>query len=236
MRIRESDTVDKPYLDTVIYDNFYEMIRGRYDNRRDTDAVRYMDGDSIVSITYGRLTAEIAAMHRFIGSRGLTGRHIAIVSENRYEYIVIYLAAVLDSVIVPIDRELDGDTIADCLGRFDVDAVFCTDKTAGKLRGGVTAINIDREYSGIIGEKVSVEEFFDEVKDTDKDRFAVLASLQRHYALPVSFAEKVHEGRQDLRSVFLRRCPHGHRGHVRWHYPRGETPRQGKDIQAHDSG
>ena len=176
MRIRESDTVDKPYLDTVIYDNFYEMIRGRYDNRRDTDAVRYMDGDSIVSITYGRLTAEIAAMHRFIGSRGLTGRHIAIVSENRYEYIVIYLAAVLDSVIVPIDRELDGDTIADCLGRFDVDAVFCTDKTAGKLRGGVTAINIDREYSGIIGEKVSVEEFFDEVKDTDKDRFAVLAS------------------------------------------------------------
>ena len=90
-------------MDTVIYDSFYEMIKGRFECCPDRDAIRYMSGNDTVNITYREMTEQIAAVYGFFRSKGMKNRHIAILSENRYEYIIIYLAAILDNVIIPLD-------------------------------------------------------------------------------------------------------------------------------------
>ena len=169
--------MDYPYLDTVIYDNFYEMLKGRYETSSDNVAVRFMSGSKITDITYRTLTGHVASLYSWFRGKNFSGKHIAVISENRYEYIIIYLASVLDNVIIPLDRELDSGTLVKCLDDFDADLVFCTDKTADKIHdSSVTAVNIDSELSSVLEKNTSVTEFFENAADTDKDRFAVLAS------------------------------------------------------------
>ena len=76
--------MDYPYLDTVIYDNFYEMIKGRYEDRGDTPAIQYISNGKIISITYSEMTRQIACVYQYIRCLGKQGLHIGIVSENRY--------------------------------------------------------------------------------------------------------------------------------------------------------
>lgn len=172
--------MDYPYLDTVIYDNFYELLRGRNESSGSMPAIKYRRKSEIISLSYHDMICQIAKVYFCLKERSLKGRHIAIVSENRYEYMIVYLAAIFDSVIVPLDKELDEETISDCFKRFDVDACFCTNKTAAKVKeSGVSLINIDEEYESIVGNKSDdrlLEKFWEEVKDTDKDRFCTLAS------------------------------------------------------------
>jgi len=169
--------LDYPYLDTVIYDSFYEMLKGRYETSSDNIAVRFMSDSKITDITYRELTGHVASLYSWFRENGYSGKHIAVVSENRYEYIVIYLAAVLDNVIIPLDRELDSGTLLKCLDDFDADLVFCTDKTADKIHDtSVTKVNTDTELRSVLEKESSVTEFFKSASGTDKDRFAVLAS------------------------------------------------------------
>ena len=183
--------MDYPYLDTVIYDNFFEMLRGRYETNADTVALRWFEGEEIADISYAEMTKQVASVYAHLKNEGLLGHHVAIMSENRYEYIVIYLATVLNDVIVPIDREVSAETLKDLICRFDLDAVFVTDKTAKKLSNlsddnddnvvkerllSLRRYNIDSDYAEIIKKQYPIEDFFEEVKDTDKERFAVLAS------------------------------------------------------------
>jgi len=173
--------MDYPYLDTTIYDDFRAMLKGRLESNPETVAFRFFEKDETVDITYAEMTRQVACVYAHLKKEGLLGKHIGIISENRYEYIVIYLAAVLNAVIVPMDKEAAADTISDMLERFDTDAVFVTDKTCNKTEGAVQSkpvkvFNIDRDFPAIIKEAVSVPDFFEETKDTDKDRFAVLAS------------------------------------------------------------
>ena len=170
--------MDYPYLDTVIYDNFYEMLRARYEASSDTCAIRFMKGDKTVDITYHEMIDQIAYVYGFLKSEGFRGDHIAILSENRYEYIIIYLASVFGNVIVPIDKELDKQTVAECMRRFDVDALFYTDKTSERISlvsDDVKLYNIDKCFSNMT-DGYETASFFEDIKDTDKDRFAVLAS------------------------------------------------------------
>ena len=181
--------MDYPYLDTVIYDNFYEMLRGRYECNARTVAIRYREKDSIVDITYAEMTKEIAGICAYYERLGLQNRHIGIFSENRYEYITIYLATVMKNVIIPLDKEMTSKNLADCVRDFDIDYLLVTDETKEKIGdgeftapGSLTIINIDDDSFRKFFKDKSIEEaglishFFESVRDTDKDRFSILAS------------------------------------------------------------
>jgi len=51
--------MDYPYLDTVIYDNFCEMLKGRYENSAEKTAIRFMEKDEITNISYAEMIKEI---------------------------------------------------------------------------------------------------------------------------------------------------------------------------------
>ncbi|MCR4691123.1 MAG: AMP-binding protein [Lachnospiraceae bacterium] len=181
--------MDYPYLDTVIYDNFYEMLKGRYETKAETTAIRFREKEQIRDISYAEMIKETALIGLFYKEKGMEGKHIGIFSENRYEYITIYLATVMKNVIVPLDKEMTAQNLSQCVRDFDIDCLFVTDETKQKIQGDgfakpddLMVYNIDDESfrrltrgGSADGEKC-IQDFFEYVKDTDKDRFAVLAS------------------------------------------------------------
>ena len=166
---------DYPYLDTVIYDNFYEMLKGRYESSGGKIAIRYRKKDDIIDISYAQLAERVAAIYAYYRQNSISGKHIGIISENRYEYILIYLATLFDNVIVPLDKEMTAEDLAVVIRSFDIDILFYTDKTEKKLRYAedTKCINLDKDSYSTDSD---VQSFFEQVKDTDKDRFAILAS------------------------------------------------------------
>lgn len=58
---------------------------------------------------------------------GLGGKHIAIVSENSYNWIVAFFAIVCGGgVAVPVDKELPDDDISMLISKGDAEALFCS--------------------------------------------------------------------------------------------------------------
>ncbi len=181
--------MDYPYLDTVIYDNFYEMLKGRYETKAKTTAIRFMDKEQITDISYEEMIKETSLIGLYFKKQGIEGKHIGIFSENRYEYITIYMATVMKNVIVPLDKEMTSKNLSDCVKNFDVDYLLVTDETKQKTENdefskpeNLKILNIDDEdFKKVFKDESAdkekcIEEFFEYVKDTDKDRFAVLAS------------------------------------------------------------
>lgn len=173
--------MDYPYLDTVIYDTFYEMLSNRYESSGKDIAVQYFNKDNIISVTYQELIEQSACVYGFFENRGNKDCNIAIFSENRYEYIPIYLGLVLGNVVVPLDKEMDEETTKKCLIKFDIKTVFYTGRTAEKIKKAAEGLDIEllcieETFDSILDTAYSADRFFENTKDTPKERFSVLAT------------------------------------------------------------
>lgn len=84
----------EPYLDTLNLDTFAELLSYRYKYNPGTVAVMYFNGDDKISVSYKELIGDVAKLSAFFEENGISGCNIGIFSENRYEYIPIYLASV----------------------------------------------------------------------------------------------------------------------------------------------
>lgn len=76
-------------------------------------AVTFFDeNDEKISRTYGKLREDIYACMDSFAARNLAGKHVAIVSENRYEWIVVFFAVVcMGGIVVTIDVEQTAEDI-----------------------------------------------------------------------------------------------------------------------------
>ena len=180
--------MDYPYLDTVIYDTFYEMLSDRYLKSGEKTAVKYFEKDEIKSVTYKELIEQSACVHGYVERKGFKDCNIAIFSENKYEYIPLYLGLVSGNVVVPFDKEMDEETTGKCLVKFDIRAVFYSKRTEEKIKRAAEKIEkaaeapdiellcIEECFPCILNTGYPAERFFAEIKDTPKDRFSVLAT------------------------------------------------------------
>ncbi len=166
--------------DVVKYDNFHELLKGIYDNYSERTAIRFRKNGKETSITYDALIRQISDLYHFYKKNDIQNSNIGILSENRYEYITIYLAGVFQNVIAPIDRELTADGLASLIEKFDIKVLFYTDKTKEKLdalsgKDTLRLINIDADYQTITQEHYAPDSFFRDTEHTDSHKFSVLA-------------------------------------------------------------
>ena len=76
------------YFDT--FDAFVDGIDKKFGERR---AVTYFTRKQVeMTHTYHELCDEVRALRESLRIKGLIGKHIAIISENSYEWLVAYLA------------------------------------------------------------------------------------------------------------------------------------------------
>lgn len=100
-----------------------EMCEKKYPNEI---AFKYRNNPHSKTIckTYSEFANDIRAFGSALLDLGLKGSHIAIIGENRYEWIVAYLATINGvGVSVPLDKMLPSNEIVNMLVRGEVDAL-----------------------------------------------------------------------------------------------------------------
>lgn len=87
---------------------------------------RYIAGnDTVTEISYTDFYNEVNYLGTGLFSLGLVSKRIAILSESRYEWVVAYLTAIIGGgVVIPLDKELVKDEIANFLNLSEADIVF----------------------------------------------------------------------------------------------------------------
>lgn len=89
--------------------------------------------DQILQHTLPELHEKVYALGTALVSMGLKGKHIAIVGENSFNWVVAFLAVSCGvGVAVPIDKELKDEEISALIAKGDADAMFCS-KTYFKM-------------------------------------------------------------------------------------------------------
>ncbi len=106
-----------------------ELIKYSKENYKDNVAFKnkLRDGKKVSydDVTYERLWNEVKAVGKYIISKGLQGKRIAVIGKNSYEWMLVYLAVLsTDTVVVPLDKGLLEFEIKDQLNRSEADAIF----------------------------------------------------------------------------------------------------------------
>lgn len=80
-------------------------------------------------IKYKTLLEEVNKLGTALIKRGLKGKNVAVIGENRYNWACSYLAVICGTgIVVPLDRMLPKQEIVRCLERANVSAVVYSDK------------------------------------------------------------------------------------------------------------
>lgn len=116
------------------YADFNAFLKGIKDDFGYKDAIRWYNrkGEAF-SKTFNELHDDVFALARYFDQNGLSRKHIAIISENSYYWIVTYLAtAISGGVAVCIDAEQSEAMINQLLKQVHVSAAFIS-KANGDL-------------------------------------------------------------------------------------------------------
>lgn len=118
--------------------------------------VKTEEGGEYKPVSYTQFRDDVNAMGTALIHMGLSNARIAIISENRYEWTVAYLAVVNGTgIVVPLDKELPVSEIESLLLRSKADAVFYSGAKSGdveSIAGNVPnlkyLISMDKKDSG----------------------------------------------------------------------------------------
>ena len=108
------------------YTHFRELIETLPEGREDAPGISWFTrkGEQ-QGVTLGKFREDVRSLQTVLTARGLAGKHIAILGENSYEWLLVYFAATYcGAVAVCVDVEQPDDTIRQMLEMADVSAMF----------------------------------------------------------------------------------------------------------------
>lgn len=120
-------TEGKPYYHVQEIKSLKDMLEKCESKYSDNIAFkfRYKPGLETISKTYREFIKDVDCLGSALLNIGLKNCHAAIIGENRYEWVVSYLAVVNGiGIAVPLDRMLPPNEIESMLERGEVDALF----------------------------------------------------------------------------------------------------------------
>ena len=105
-----------------------ELLEWKEEQMPENIAFTYPAGRSqVAEKTYHDFYREVNALGTWEYQNGFRGVHIAIISENSYEWLLAFCSIVNGgNVAVPIDKELPKEEVVRLLRQADVTAVFCS--------------------------------------------------------------------------------------------------------------
>ncbi len=134
-----------------------EMLDYSASTYGDTVLYRYFKkGTEIGELTYKQMREQVDCLGTAIAARGLRTSTVAILSESRPEWMISFCAIVCGGgIAVPMDKELQDEQICNFLNRAGVEAVFCSDFYAQKLkamRGEIASLKYIIDFDSVSGE------------------------------------------------------------------------------------
>lgn len=105
--------------------SFKNVIRESAEMFRDKVFMRSINkDDSLKEVTFSQFREDNDRFGTGLFSLGLKGKRFAVISETRYEWVEVYLSAIIGGgIIVPLDRELQIEQIKEFLIFAEVDCV-----------------------------------------------------------------------------------------------------------------
>ncbi len=92
-------------------------------------------GGEYMPISFNQFHEDVNNLGNALLEAGYKGKHIALIGENRYEWVVSYMAVACGlGVIVPLDKELPVQEISALIDRADVSTVIYSSKVESKVR------------------------------------------------------------------------------------------------------
>lgn len=115
-----------PLNDIPYFSRFCDMIDGFASLYGDSPALSWFTRkQEKQTVSFNQLREDVYHLQAEMIRRGLAGKHLAIVSENSYEWLLVYFAAAYcGSVAICVDIEQSEETILQMLETADTDAVF----------------------------------------------------------------------------------------------------------------
>lgn len=102
----------------------------------DKTAFMQKENGEYKSYSYRRYRSDVEALGTELLCRGLAGKSILVAGENCYAWVVSYMAVVSGvGTVVPVDRELPAEEIANIVSISDAGAILCSEAVARKLEG-----------------------------------------------------------------------------------------------------
>ncbi len=130
-----------------------EMLEIAKDSSGDNTAFRYKEAAEERMKSYGEFYNDVCALGEALCELSVLPCHIACLSENRYEWINVFLTMLLSpGVFVAIDRDRMAQELISLLSESDSEAIFCSQKyenlfkeNTDKLSGVKYFICFDRD-------------------------------------------------------------------------------------------
>ena len=161
----------KPNYKYTEYRDLKEMLRISGERYGDKPAYVFKTEEpgKFRTISHKEFRDEIDALGTALISKGLKDKRIAVISENRYEWGVAYLAVVAGTgVVVPLDKALPNNEIENLIIRSEVEAIFYSNKydevmNKIKAQGNTNvkyfiSMDLEKEENGIHSQKELIEE------------------------------------------------------------------------------
>jgi long-chain acyl-CoA synthetase len=151
----------------IMKKNIPEVFLSSAEKYRDKTAFNYFDGEW-KHINYGELMQAVKSIASHLIKSGIKkGDRLAIISENRPEWCMAYLAVSMSGVIaVPVDVQLGPDEIRNLLADSETKLVFHSMKTEDNVRKAVeedlqsaSLINFDSPVFGDICRTAEVRNY-----------------------------------------------------------------------------
>ncbi|HPE38794.1 MAG TPA: AMP-binding protein, partial [Bacillota bacterium] len=117
----------KPLYEDIRYENMRDMILATREKHQTLDAFifRRKPNEAEIHKTHLDFGNDVEYLAEAIAERGLQGKHLGVVGENAYEWLVSYSAILSSgSVGVPLDRLLPENELESLFIRGKLDAIF----------------------------------------------------------------------------------------------------------------
>ena len=160
----------KPIYDVMKFRNLKEMLQksGEAYGNRPAYIFKTEEEGKFREITHKEFRNDINNLGTALIDLGLKNKRIAVISENRYEWCVAYLAIVTGTgIVVPLDRALPDNEIENLILRSEVEAIFYSNKYSEvmerlKEQGNTNikyfiSMDLEQEQNGIYAEKQLIE-------------------------------------------------------------------------------
>jgi len=96
--------------------------------------VKDRPGGPYLPISYHQMKEDVDGLGTALIELGLKGKKIAVIGDNRYDWLVAHMAAVCGvGISVPLDKELPVDEVANLLRRSGADALIYSSKLERKV-------------------------------------------------------------------------------------------------------
>ncbi len=161
----------KPNYKYTEYKDLKEMLKisGEKYGDRPAYVFKTEEPGKFRTISHKEFRDEINALGTALISKGLKDKRIAVISENRYEWGVAYLAVVAGTgVVVPLDKALPNNEIENLIIRSEVEAIFYSKKydevmNKIKLQGNTNvkyfiSMDLEKEENDIHSQKELIKE------------------------------------------------------------------------------